>query len=195
MQIGVLLAMCLAAHYVWAVCYPVVSILVGLIMAVIWVLRRTLRAVGTVFFLVGLAPEAADVEFVGPGTGAVPETSALRGFKRVGDQTKLIVVRRGNATAVFGVGSDSQSIRTHGFYVPVEPDTIRGDQQLVDRLKHADRVHPCRNVACTEEGGEHFLEYGVVRKFNPERFQSAQAHRGAVDAGRTIWTWLQRPDW
>ena len=153
---------------------------------------------GTVFFhaqkLVGLAPEAADVEFVGPGTGAVPETSALRGFKRVGDQTKLIVVRRGNATAVFGVGSDSQSIRTHGLYVPVEPDTIRGDQQLVDRLKHADRVHLCRNVACTEEGGEHFLEYGVVRKFNPERFQSAQAHRGAVDAGWTIWTWLQRPD-
>ena len=182
----------------WAVCYPVVSILVGLVMAVIWVLRRTLRAVGTVFFhaqkLVGLAPEAADVEFVGPGTGAVPETSALRGFKRVGDQTKLIVVRRGNATAVFGVGSDSQSIRTHGLYVPVEPDTIRGDQQLVDRLKHADRVHLCRNVACTEEGGEHFLEYGVVRKFNPERFQSAQAHRGAVDAGWTIWTWLQRPD-
>ena len=92
----------------WAVCYPVVSILVGLVMAVIWVLRRTLRAVGTVFFhaqkLVGLAPEAADVEFVGPGTGAVPETSALRGFKRVGDQTKLIVVRRGNATAVFWSG-------------------------------------------------------------------------------------------
>ena len=153
--------------------------------------------VGTVFFhaqkLVGMAPEAADVTFIGPGTGTVPETSALRSFKRTGEQPKLVVVRRGNATAVFGLGGDSQSIRTHGLYVPVEPDTIRGDQQLVERLKRSDRVHLCRNAACTEEGGEHFLEYGVVCKFNPERFQSAQAHQGAVDAGRTLWSWLQPP--
>lgn len=196
-QVCLLLTLCLAAHYICAVCYPVVSILVGLIMAVIWILRRMLRTVGTIFFhaqrLVGLAPEAADVDFVGPGTGAVPETASLRGFKRSGDQAKLIVVRRGTATAVFGLGSESQSIRTHGLYVPVEPDTVRGDQSLVERLKNADRVHLCRNIACTEEGGEHFVEYGIVKKFNPERFQSAQAHKGALDAGKTVWAWL-KPD-
>ena len=42
-----------------------------------------------------MAPEAADVDFVGPGTGAVPEMTALGGFKRPPDQAKLIVVRRG----------------------------------------------------------------------------------------------------
>lgn len=76
-QVGMLLGLCLAAHYVWAVCYPVVSILVGVIMALVWVLRRTLKVVGTIFFhaqkLVGMAPEAADVTFIGLGTGAVPE--------------------------------------------------------------------------------------------------------------------------
>eukprot|EP00435_Cladocopium_sp_Y103_P012460 s1027_g3.t1 len=198
LQIGVVLALCLAAHYVWAVCYPVVSILVGLVMAMIWILRRILRLVGTVFFYVqkfsGLAPEAADVNFVGPATGAVPETSALRSFKRAGDQVKQVVVKRGSQVAVFNVGTDAQSIRTHGLYLPVEPDTLRGDNELVQRLKHVDRVHLCRNLACTEEGGEHFLEYGVVKRFNPERFQTAQAHGGAIEAGKTLWSWMRTPD-
>eukprot|EP00435_Cladocopium_sp_Y103_P041830 s669_g11.t1 len=197
-QIGVLLSLCLAAHYVWAVCYPVVSILVGLIMAVIWVLRRLLKLIGTIFFhaqrFAGLAPEAADVDYVGPATGAVPETSALRGFKRSGDQPKMIVVKRGTATAVFQVGSETQSIRTHGLYVPVAPDTARGDPDLVQRLRHADRVHLCRNIACTEEGGEHFLEYGIVKRFNPERFQTAQAHGGALHAGKALWRFFRKPD-
>eukprot|EP00435_Cladocopium_sp_Y103_P045096 s974_g12.t2 len=198
LQIGMVLTLCLAAHYVWAVCYPVVSILVGMLMAVIWVLRRVLRLVGTVFFYVqkyaGLAPEAADVDYVGPGTGAVPETSALRAFKRTGEQAKQVVVRRGTLTAVFNVGNDAQSIRTHGLYLPVEPDSVRGDVELVGRLKHVDRVHLCRNVACTEDGGEHFQEYGVVKKFNAERFQSAQAHGGALEAGRTLWSWFRTPE-
>eukprot|EP00435_Cladocopium_sp_Y103_P027489 s2990_g6.t1 len=167
-------------------------------MALVWVLRRILRVVGTVFFYLqkysGMAPEAADVDYVGPATGAVPETSALRSFKRTGDQTKQVVVKRGTLTAVFNVGSDAQSIRTHGLYLPVEPDTLRGDSELVQHLKHVDQVHLCRNIACTEEGGEHFQEYGVVKKFNPERFQSAQVHGGALEAGRTLWSWVRAPE-
>jgi hypothetical protein len=30
----------------------------------------------------------------------------------------------------------------------------------------------------------------VVKKFNPERFQAAQAHHGAIQVGRTVWSWL-----
>ena len=47
----------------------------------------------------------------------------------------------------------------------------------MEKLRHVDRVHLCRNVAGTEEGCEHFQifqEYGVVKMFNPECFTTAQ---------------------
>ena len=192
-QILVVLLVCLVAHYVWAVCYPIVSILTACVMALIWVLRRTLRAIGTIFFHVqrwtGGAPEAADAEFHGPGTGAVPETAVLRGFKKSGDNPKQVVVRRGDEVAVFSVGSDTQSIRTHGLYLPVEPDSIRGTPSLVRRLSVVDKVHLCRNLVCTEEAAEHFTEYGVVKKFNAERFQVSQSHQGALNLTKQFWTW------
>ncbi|CAL1141284.1 unnamed protein product [Cladocopium goreaui] len=192
-QIIAVLLVCLAAHYVWAVCYPVVSILIACIMAVVWLLRRTLKTIGTLFFYIqrwtGGAPEAADTEFFGPGTGAVPETTVLRGFKKSGDNPKQVVVRRGDEVAVFSVGSDSQSIRTHGLYLQVEPDTVRGSANLVRRLNAVDKVHLCRNLACTEDASEHFVEYGVVKKFNAERFQVSQSHQGALAFTKQFWAW------
>ena len=140
-------------------------------MAIVWILRRVLCGVGTIFFwLVGLARE---VDFIGPGSGAVPETAALQSFKRAGDQPKQVAVRRGGLCAVFQVGGDSKTIRTHGLYIPIEPDTLRGDSELEEKLRHVDRVHLCRNVAGTEEGCEHFQEYGMVKMFNPECFTTA----------------------
>ena len=194
LQITAVLLICLVAHYVWAVCYPVVSILIACLMAVVWLLRRTLRAIGTMVFyaqrLTGGAPEAADAEFHGPGTGAVPETAVLRGFKRSGDNPKQVVVRRGDEVAVFSVGSDTQSIRTHGLYLPIEPDTVRGTAGLMRRLNVVDKVHLCRNLVCTEEAAEHFTEYGVVKKFNAEKFQVSQSHQGALSMTKQFWTWV-----
>eukprot|EP00435_Cladocopium_sp_Y103_P016273 s1669_g4.t1 len=187
-QIGAVLVVCLIAHYLWSVCYPIVSIILACLMAVVWILRKVLRLIGTLFFhvqrLSGGAPEAADTEFHGPGTGTVPETSVLRGFKRSGDNPKQVVVRRGDEVAVFAVGSEQQNIRTHGLYLPVEPDTVRGTPNLVRQLRNADRVHLCRNLVCTEDSGEHFTEYGVVKKFNGERFQIA------LTVSKQFWSWF-----
>ena len=171
LQVLVVLAVCLIAHYLWSVCYPIVSIILALVMALVWVLQRVLRMIGMVFFhaqrLTGGAPEASDAEFHGPGTGAVPETALLRGFKRTGDNPISrwwcdVEVR----WQFFSVGTDQQNIRTHGLYLPVEPDTARGSPALVRRLNMADKVHLCRNNICTEDATEHFTEYGVVKKFN-----------------------------
>eukprot|EP00435_Cladocopium_sp_Y103_P070537 s29_g35.t1 len=163
-------------------------------MAVVWILRKVLRAIGTLFFyaqkFTGGAPEAADAEFYGPGTGAVPETAVLRGFKRTGDNPKQVVVRRGDEVAVFSVGSDSQNIRTHGLYLPIEPDTVRGTPSVVRRLNMTDRVHLCRNLVCTEETAEHFTEYGAVKRFNAERFQVSQSHQGARGISKQFWAWF-----
>ena len=194
LQIAAVLLLCLGAHYIWAVCYPVVSLVLAVFMGAIWILRRLLKSVGTVFFYAqkwaGGAPEAADVEFHGPATGVTPETVTLRGFKRSGDQEKLVVVKKENRLAVFGVGSESQTIRSHGLYMQVEPDTARGDVALVRQLQQADRVHLCRHEPCSEEGGLHFSEYGVAKKFNPERFQNAQASHGARQMTGQLWEWV-----
>lgn len=142
--------------------------------------------------LTGGAPEASDAEFHGPGTGAVPETALLRGFKRTGDNPKQVVVRRGSELAVFSVGTDQQNIRTqtHGLHLPVEPDTARGSPALVRRLNMTDKVHLCRNNICTEDATERFTEHGVVKKFNAERFQLSQSQQGALACLRQLWDWI-----
>ena len=193
-QMLIVVFVCLAAHYVWAVCCPIVSIIVAMLMALIWVLRRIVKVVGTTFFymqrLAGGVPEAADVEFVGPATGITPETAVLRTMKRSGDQPKQLVVRRGNEVATFFVGSEAQSIRGHGLYVTVEPDTLRGHGPLVQELNRQDRIHLCRHSACCEEGGMHFTEYAAVKKFNPERFQMAQSQSEARSLSKKVWNYL-----
>ena len=134
-----------------------------------------------------------EAEFHGPGTGRTPETSQLRAFKRTGEAPKMIVVKRNDEVAVLQVGSDSQTIKTHGLYIPVEPGTVRGSVGLVKRLRTADRIHLCRNEACTEEGGEHFTTYGLVRQSNPEVFQMNQAKQGARSATKQLWAWITGP--
>ncbi|CAK9114808.1 unnamed protein product [Durusdinium trenchii] len=149
LQVLVVLGLCLVAHYVWAVCYPIVSLLIGACMAMAWLLRKVLRGVGAFAFwfqrVTGGSPEASEAEFLGPATGRTPETSQLRAFKRSSEQPKYIVVKRGEDAAVFAIGMDSQSIKTHGLYVPVECNTIRGSPALVRRLRDVEKVHLCRN--------------------------------------------------
>eukprot|EP00435_Cladocopium_sp_Y103_P076069 s50_g75.t1 len=164
LQLGALLTVCLAFHYVWTVCYPIVSLIVGLLMALVWLLRRLLRIGGTCLFYVqkwtGGAPEAVDVTYHGPSTGKIPETSELRQFKPSGANPKWIAVKR------------------------------NGSQPLVQALSGVDRVHLCRNSTCCEEGGQHFQEYGVVKRLDPERFQVAQASEGAKQTGRWLLGWM-----
>ena len=101
-----------------------------------------------------------------------------------------MVVRRGEEVAVFTVGTDTQNIRTHGLYLPIEADTVRGTPSLVRKLNVTDRVHLCRNLVCTEDATEHFTEYGAVKKFNAERFQLSQSHQGALSMSRHFWDWF-----
>ena len=193
-QVGLILLFCIATHYVWAVCYPIVSLLAAIVVAAFWVLRRLLKTVGTVFFQVqkwsGGAPEATGVEFHGPLTGKTPETATLRSFKRSGDADKLMVVKRGNQVAVLAIGGDSQTIRSHGLHVPVETDSIRGDPGLVSVLKRVDKIHLCRHEPCTEGDGEHFGLYGLVKGFQPEQFQVSQAEEGAKRLTQGVWNWI-----
>ena len=194
LQVGVILVFCIAAHYLWAVCYPIVSLVVAIVVTAVWILRRVLRSVGAVFFQVqkwsGGAPEAAGVEFLGPATGKTPDTATLRGFKRTGDGEKLMVVRRGDSVAVFAIGGESQTIRSHGLHVPLEVDSVRGDPALVHILKRVDRVHLCRHEPCTEGEGEHFSAYGLVKTLRPEQFQVTQAEEGAKRLSKELWTWI-----
>ena len=193
-QFAALLGVCLAAHYVWAVCYPVVSIVIAALMTVAWCLRKVLKVMGTVFFYLqrwtGGAPEATGLVFLGPGSGKVPETTELRQMKRTGDAEKWIAVRRDGEVAVFAIGSEAQSIKSHGLYLPVEPDTVRGGATLVQLIRGVDKVHLCRNSVCPEECSAHFQLYAVVKQFNPESFQLAQAEDGAKEAGKRVWTWM-----
>lgn len=50
LQVLVVLTVCFIAHYLWSVCYPIMSIILALVMALVWVLRRVLRMIGMVFF-------------------------------------------------------------------------------------------------------------------------------------------------
>ena len=195
LQLGGLLFLCLAAHYIWAVRYPVVTVMVALLAAVLWILRRFMRTIGTVMYhtqrWVGGAPEADDVEFWGPLTGKVPETTQLRQFKPPSSGERWIAVRQGSQKAVFRVGSEGQTIRSHGLYVQVDPDGVGGDPRLVAEIRNHDKVHLCRNLACGEEGAMHLQEYGLVKSFNPERFQYAQAETGACEATQHLWGWMR----
>ena len=191
-----LLALCLAAHYLWALCWPVVSLAMMVVLTVVWMVRASIRKIGTLVYwaqrAAGGVPEAADAEFVGPGTGRIPETTELRTFKKNGAVDKWILVRREGKVAVFKAGSENQAIKSAGLYVTVEPDSMRGDAEVVDACRGHDRVHLCRNLACSEPG-QHFQEYGLARDFDGERFQLKHAELGAAQASRTLWAWLWTP--
>ena len=195
-RILALLLLCMGAHYLWALCWPVISLISVLVMGVIWLVRAIVRKLGTLIYwaqrAAGGVPEASDAEFLGPGTGRIPETADLRSFKKVGSAEKWILVRREGHVAVFRAGSESQTIRSPGLYVPVEADSMRGDKEIVEACRGYDKVHLCRHLVCHEEG-QHFKEYGLARDFDGERFHLRNAELGAAKAGRTVWRWLWAP--
>ena len=193
LKILVVLLLCLVAHYVWAICWPVISLCTAVILGVIWVARTVVKKLETLIYwaqrAAGGVPEATGAEFIGPGTGRIPETSDLRTFKKTGTQDKWVLVRREGHVAVFKLGSENQTIRTAGLYVSVEPDTLRGDSAIVDACRGHDRLHLCRHLNCAEEG-QRFKEYCLSKDFDPEKFQLRSAELEAAKAGRTIWAWL-----
>ena len=192
-RLATLILICLCAHYLWALCWPVISVGSALLMGLVWFVRAIIRKLGTLVYwaqrAAGGVPEAADAEFLGPGTGRIPETADLRSFKKTGTADKWVLLKREGKVAVFKVGTDTQTIKTAGLYVPVEADTMRGDQELVDTCRGHDRVHLCRSLTCAEDG-QHFKEYGIALDFDPEKFHLKNAELGAAKAGRTLWAWL-----
>eukprot|EP00438_Fugacium_kawagutii_P014165 Skav213278 [mRNA] locus=scaffold2944:132640:149231:+ [translate_table: standard] len=105
LQLCIVLGLCVMAHYVWAVCWPVVSLVIAILMTVIWVVRKGVRVAGGVMYylqkLFGGTPEAVTADYYGPGTGSIPETADLRKFKFSASGDKWVVLRRGTDTVVF----------------------------------------------------------------------------------------------
>ena len=70
------------AHYMWAICWPVISLCSAVLMGIIWIARTTVKKLGTLVYwaqrAAGGVPEAAGANFQGPGTGRIPETADLR---------------------------------------------------------------------------------------------------------------------
>ena len=99
----------------------------------------------------GGVPEAAGAEFLGPGTGRIPETTDLRSFKKTGSADKWVLVRREGKIAVFKVGPDNQTIRTPGLFVSLEVDSMRGDPDVVEACKGHDKLHLCRHLNRAED--------------------------------------------
>lgn len=137
-QCCILLGCCIVAHYIWAVCWPVVSLMCAIVVTVIWLARRLLRGLGAMVFIVqkwlGGTPEASEADYYGPGTGQLPETTELRKFKYQATVDKWVVVKQNDMTAVFKVSSEVHPIRSSGVYrgrhaqrIPVpSPRAVRG---------------------------------------------------------------------
>ena len=188
-RFSVLMTLCVAAHYILALCWPIVSLLVGIILAAIWIVRSLVKCCGRTAFWIhrwsGGAPEALVAEFFGPGTGSVPETSDLRKLKK---SNEWVLVKREGKTVIFRV-SEASSIKSSGLYLTVEPETMRGDPDLVNTLKGFDRVHACRNEQCSEDG-QHFKLYAVSKDVEPGKFQLATTSQEVQRAGKRVFDWL-----
>ena len=190
-RFSVLVTLCVATHYILALCWPIVSLLVGIGLAGIWVVRSLVKCCGRMAFWIhrwsGGAPEALVAEFFGPGTGTTPETSDLRKLKK-GSEDKWVLVKRDGKTVIFKV-SEASSIKSSGLYLTVEPDTMRGDPELVSNLKGFDRVHACRNDQCSEDG-QHFKMYAISKEMDPGKFQLASTSHEVQRAGKRVFDWL-----
>ena len=170
------------------------SLLVGTIVTVVWVIRNLIRCCGRMVYYSqrwsGGVPEAVGARFIGPELGEPPETNELRRLKKGSDGERWVMVRRNGATAIFKV-QDSTSIKSAGLHLTVEPGTLRGDAELVGSLHGHDRVHLCRHDSCSEDG-PHFKQYATVKPFNPEVFQLSAATSGAQEAGTQFVGWFRR---
>ncbi|CAK9112136.1 Tyr recombinase domain-containing protein, partial [Durusdinium trenchii] len=167
-QCCILLGCCIIAHYIWAVCWPVVSLVCAVMMTVVWLARRLLRALGGVVFVVqrflGGTPEASMADYFGPGTGQPPETAELRKFKY------------------------QPTNGSSGVYIGIEVDTLRGAPSLLQELTGVDKVHLCRSEECSEPG-YHFKVYGLTKKIDYESFNFNQANKEAMTWGSRAWQW------
>ena len=193
-RLGALLIICVIAHYIFALCWPVVSLIVGLLVTLIWLVRTVIKCCGRMAYalqrVTGGVPEAADASFFGPDTGEIPETAELRKLKKGSDGDRWVVVRRDGLTMVFKV-QETSSIKSSGLYVTHDPDTVRGDEGLLKAVRGHDRFHLCRHATCQEEG-QHFRQYAVVKPFHAEKFQLAAATQGAQQAGAQLVGWMSR---
>eukprot|EP00435_Cladocopium_sp_Y103_P041030 s1496_g11.t1 len=193
-RLGALLTVCVITHYLFALCWPVVSVLVGIIVTFIWLVRTALKCCGRAAFyaqrITGGVPEAAEADFFGPEMGETPETSDLRKLKKTGDAEKWVLIRREGLTAIFKV-QESSSIRSSGLYLTHDPDSLRGDEGLLKALRGHDRVHICRHSQCPEDG-QHFKQYALMKPFQAERFQLSVASQGAQQAGMQLFGWFRK---
>ena len=191
-RLGVAICVCIIVHYLFALCWPIVSLMVGVILTLIWMIRTLVKCCGRAVFYAqrfsGGVPEALDAKFFGPGTGETPETSDLRKLKKGSDGDRWLVVKREGMHAIFKV-NDATSIKSAGLYVYHDPDTLRGDLGLLKDIEGHDRLHLCRNQACQEEG-QHFKQYAVVTGFNAEKFHLSAAANGAQQAGAQLCGWF-----
>ena len=114
-KLSLVFGVCIIFHYVFALCWPILSLFMGLVLTMVWILRTTMKLFGRVAFytqrLCGRVPEAADAVFFGPDTGEVPETAALRRLKKGNDGDRWLLVGRDGQTALFRV-ADSTSIKS-----------------------------------------------------------------------------------
>ena len=191
-RLTVIFGVCVIAHYFFALCWPVVSLIMGVLLTVIWVARSLVKCLGRLIFYTqracGGVPEATGAEFFGPDTGEVPETAELRRLKKGSDGDRWILIRRDGLTAVLKV-QDASSIKSTGLYITYEPDSLRGDSGLVHALHGHDRIHICRGTSCSEEG-QHFKQYAVVKGLSAEKFQLAQASMEAQQVGAKLYVSL-----
>ena len=191
-RVGAFLCVCVLAHYVWALCWPLVSLCIGLFLTVRWVVRGFLKLAGRISHVVqrmaGRVPEAVTAQYIGPGVGKIPETSDLRKFKKGATGERWVIVKRDGLLAIFQV-SDSASIKSSGLYLSIEPDTLRGDDSLLKDLAGHDKVHLCRTSACTEEG-QCFKIYAIADAGDMEKFHLGNAAEGAHRLGTSAWSWV-----
>ena len=193
LRVSLILVLCLVAHYVLALCWPMVSLLIAGVMTAVWMVRAATRMFGRLIFysqkLSGGVPEAVGADFFGPGVGEVPDTASLRKLKKGADGDRWVLVKRDGHTVIFKV-ADASSIKTNGLYLSIEPDTLRGSQALLKHLQGWDKVHLCRQELCQEEG-QHFKQYAVVKPFDAERFQVTAAATEAHKTGSKLVGWFK----
>ncbi|CAK9112938.1 Uncharacterized protein SCF082_LOCUS52360, partial [Durusdinium trenchii] len=190
LQLLLAIVVCIVAHYVWALCWPVLSLMLTTGMACAWLVRKLVRIMGNIVYrgqrLLGGTPEAGDADFYGPGMGRTPETAELRHFKPNNTVEKWVVLKRDGMVAVFRLSGETFPIRSSGLYAGIDVDSLRGNPRLVSLLRGHDKVHLCRHSTCGEDG-QHFQVYGLAKKFDPEKFQLQQACQSAKDAGTFLW--------
>ena len=191
-RLAALIILCVAAHYVLALCWPMVSLVIAVVMTLIWVVKGLLKLTGRLLYVAqrwtGGVPEAVGAEFFGPGMGEAPETGELRRLKKTSGEERWVLVKREGHTAIFRV-SGASSIKANGIYLDFEPETLRGSQDLLRSLQGFEKVHLCRHEHCPEEG-QHFKQYAIVKPFDAEKFQVASSAQEAKRVGSKMMGWL-----